>query len=238
MRATCAADARAGSATSEPLPSRGGSRAAARRSKLSLDGGLRAARRRVGRPWVTRRGKRHAHFPLDRADRERLGACGPVVGPTSWMRAPPETVELEDGRSAPTGPSVRCRPRARRIGGALGHSPGASSKATSLFIMVTGSPPVATPVVRAALVAFCGTNTLSSLGFAALVRALRGSSPTSVHPRRHFGVGVEVTASRWSPGPAALSWSSLWVPALGEGSSELEPRRSPIRIGASVSAWR
>jgi hypothetical protein len=91
--------------------------------------------------------------------------------------------------------------------------------------MVTGSPPVVTSVGRAALAAMCGTNTLSSSGFAALVRALRGSIPTPVQPHRRFGVGGVVTASRRSPGRAALSRSSLRAPAFGEGSSELEPRR-------------
>jgi hypothetical protein len=149
------------------------------------------------------------------------------------MRTPPETAELEDGRSALAG-----SPRAttRRCTWTL--EPGASSKATSLFMLVTGSPPVATPVVRAALVALCGTNTLSSLGDAALVRALRSSSPTPVHPPRRLGVGVEVTASRWSPGRATLSRISLRAPARGEGSLELEPRRQSIRAGASVSDRR
>lgn len=104
--------------------------------------------------------------------------------------------------------------------------------------MVTGSPPVATPVVRAALVALCGTNTLSSSGDAALVRALRSSSPTSVHPPRRLGVGVEVTTSRWSPGQATLSRRSLRAPASGDGSSELEPRRQLTCAGASVSDQR
>jgi hypothetical protein len=207
---------------------------AARRSKL-LVGGWSPDRSTAGRDgrWVTRRGTRHAQSSLDRASCERFGACGPVVGPTSRRRALPETAELEDGRSAPAD-----SPRATIRRCTWTFEPGASSKVTSLFMLVTGSPPVATPVVPAALVALCGTNTLSSLGFAALVRALRSSSPTPVHPPRRLGVGVDAAASRWSPGRAALSRSSLQAPACGEGSSELEPRRQLIRAGASVSDRR
>jgi hypothetical protein len=108
-----------------------------------------------------------------------------------------------------------------------------------LLLMVTGSPPVATPVgCEPRWLRLCGVSSLSSLGDAALVRAPRSSSPTSVHPQWRFGAAVEVAASRWSPGLATLSRRSPRAPAYGKGSSELEPRRSSIRPGASVSERR
>lgn len=115
----------------------------------------------------------------------------------------------------------------------LDTEPGASSKVTSLFSKVTGSPPVATSVARAAQVVF-GANYLSSVGDAAMVRAPRSSNPTSVHPSRRSGVGAEVSAWRWAPGQATASAALAACSGFGESSSELDPCRRSICPGASV----
>jgi hypothetical protein len=79
---------------------------------------------------------------------------------------------------------------------------------------------------------------LSSVGDAATVRAPRSSSPTSVRPPRRLGAGVVVSASRWTPGQVSPSAKLVACRAIGEGSSELDPRRRLIRPGASVSERR
>lgn len=92
------------------------------------------------RPTVGRDGWRstrltttRAQLLLDRANRERTGACGPVVGPASLLRAQPETAVSKVSRSAPAAHAVRCRILACDDQAThLDNQPGASSKVASL----------------------------------------------------------------------------------------------------------
>jgi hypothetical protein len=142
--------------------------------------------------------------------RRRVCTCR-IIGPMSTSRATTQAVHLDM--------YARC-----------------FLEGDSLFMMVTGSPPVATPVVRAALVAICGANTLSSSGCTALVRVLRSSRPSSVPSPRRFGVEVcrwPPSGGRWLWGLAALSCYSLRalrvVRVLRSSSRDASPAAPALR---------